>query len=97
MQELQSFCIRGKCVNIVEEIAFSWDKVAVQLGLTTATINKVKKNNANVPDPNGSACFEMLQDWLEGDYVATWRLLIGAIKCVSVLTTLAVDIELALK
>ena len=97
MQELQFLCISGKNVNITEEIAFSWDKVAIQLGFTTATINKVKKNNANVPDPNGSACYEMFQVWLNTGSNATWKLLITAIKHVSALAVLARDIELAME
>ena len=99
MQALQAFSLPGgRIVNLVEEIAFSWERVATQLKFSTAQIKKLQKNTANWPDPNGSACFEMLQDWLERDPDATWNILIRAIQygCED-LTVLASEIEAALK
>ena len=97
MQNLQALCIGEKKKNIIEEIAFSWDKVALQLDFSIVYIRKLQKNNTCTHDPCGMSCFAMLQDWLERDGNATWQLLIGAIKCVSELAVLANDIEQALK
>ena len=96
MQNLQAFSIGEEDVNIVEDIAFCWEKVAIQLDFSTAYIRKLQKNHATTDDPTGNSCFVMLQDWLERDSNATWRLLIGAIKCDSQLAVLANDIEHAL-
>ena len=97
MEVLQSFFTKEKAINIIEEIASSWKKVATQLNFSTAQINTLQVNTANYPDPNGDACFAMLQNWLKNPN-ATWAILARAIRFSSEsLTTLANDIEEALK
>ena len=95
---MQSFSTKEKVINIIEEIAFSWDMVAYQLDFTPAHVNMIQRNTANYPNPSARACLEMLQDWLESNHNATWAILTRAIRFSSEsLTSLANDIEEALK
>ena len=94
MQALQSFYAKERVINIIEDIAFSWEKVATQLNFSTAQIKNLQKNTAKCED----ACFAMLQDWLDSYPEATWAILSRAIRFSSEsLTTIANDIEKALE
>ena len=98
MKDLLALQNNGKVLRVIEEIAFEWDKVAIQLNFTPAQIKNLQSNAAGKSNPIEAACCSMFEEWLGREPEATWTHLTTAIRnASSILANVALKIEQTLQ
>ena len=69
--------MRDLNICIVEQQAFRWERLGLELGLKDYHIANISKDN---PNRSVTCCREVLRKWLELDPSATWGKLDDAVK-----------------
>ena len=78
LHQLDSLKHHSRTIEVMERVAFKWERVATQLYFEGYLINMIKRDSQHQAD---SACRDMFIKWLEGvgRKPTTWRTLIDAL------------------